>query len=94
MNGATVTLKLPAGLYTELQALAQEEHTEPVAFLSQLITTARERRAWVDDLAALRKQIAQDGGLKIGNTKEEVVERLRQTRREIFEADAPNSARD
>jgi hypothetical protein len=41
----------------------------------------------VNDLAALRKQIAQDGGLKIGNTKEEVVERLRQTRREIFEAE-------
>ena len=94
MNSATVTLQLPAGLYTELQALAQDEHTEPVAFLSQLIITARERRAWVDDLAALRKQIAQGGGLKIGNTKEEVVERLRQTRREIFEADAPNSARD
>ena len=87
MNGATVTLKLPAGLYNELKALAQEEHTEPVVFLSQLITTAREHRAWVDDLAALRKQIAQDGGLKIGNTKEEVVERLRQTRREIFEAE-------
>ena len=49
MNGATVTLKLPAGLYTELQALAQEEHTEPVVFLSQLITTARERRAWVNE---------------------------------------------
>jgi|WetSurMetagenome_2_1015567.scaffolds.fasta_scaffold538731_2 hypothetical protein len=93
MNGTTVTLQLPAGLYTELQALAQEEHTEPVAFLTELITTARERRACVNDLAALRKQIAQDGGLKIGNTKEEVVERLRQTRREIFEADVPTSAR-
>ena len=42
----------------------------------------------MNDLADLCKQIAQDGGLKIGNTKEEVVERLRQTRREIFEADA------
>jgi hypothetical protein len=87
MNGATVTLQLPAGLYTELKALAQEDHTEPVAFLSQLITTARERRAWMNDLAALRKQIAEDGGLRIGSTKEEVVERLRQTRREIFEAE-------
>lgn len=87
MNGTTVTLQLPAGLYTELQALAQEEHTEPVIFLSQLLKTARQHRAWTNDLAALRKQIAQDGGLKIGNTKEEVVERLRQTRREIFEAE-------
>jgi 16S rRNA G1207 methylase RsmC len=87
MIGATITLQLPSGLYSELQALAQEEQTEPVALLSQLIMTARQRRAWLNDLAALRKQIAQDGGLKIGNTKEEVVERLRQTRREIFEAE-------
>lgn len=34
MNGATVTLRLPTGLYTELQALAQEERTEPVALLT------------------------------------------------------------
>jgi len=87
MNGATISLQLPAGLYTKLETLAQEEHTEPVVFLTQLIETASQHRAWTNDLAALRNQIAQDGGLKIGNTKEEVVERLRQTRREIFEAE-------
>jgi hypothetical protein len=39
------------------------------------------------DLTALREEIRQAGGLKVGTTKDEVVERLRQTRREIFEAE-------
>jgi hypothetical protein len=38
-------------------------------------------------LTALREQIRQEGGLSVGLTKEELVERLRQTRTEIFEAE-------
>jgi molybdopterin converting factor small subunit len=87
MDAATVTVRLPAGLYAELQTLAQEEQAEPVAILSQLVKAARQQRAWLHDLAALRKQIEQDGGLQVGATKEEVVERLRRTRHEIFEAE-------
>lgn len=87
MDAATITVRLPVGLYTELQTLAQEEQTEPVAILSQLVKAAYRRRAWLNDLAALRKQIEQDGGLQVGGTKEEVVERLRRTRHEIFEAE-------
>ena len=41
-------------------------------------------RGWLRDLAELREQIKRDGGLNVGSTKEEIVERLRQTRREIF----------
>ena len=87
MDAATVTIRLPAGLYDELQKLAREEQAEPVAVLSQLVKAARQQRAWLSDLTALRKQIEQDGGLQVGVTKEEVVERLRQARREIFEAE-------
>jgi hypothetical protein len=87
MNAAAVTIRLPAGLYAELQTLAQEEQAEPVAILSQLIKAARQQRTWLSDLNALRRQIEQDGGLQVGATKEEVVEHLRQTRREIFEAE-------
>ena len=87
MNATTVDLQVPTSLYTELQTLAQEENTEPLAILSHLIKAARQRRAWLDDLAALREQIAQEGGLQVGSLKEEVVEQLRQTRREIFEAE-------
>mgnify|MGYP006955168391 CR=1 FL=1 len=35
----------------------------------------------------LREQIRREGGLHVGATKEDVVERLRQTRREIFDAE-------
>jgi len=87
MDTTTVTMRLPAGLYADLKTLAQEEQAEPVAILSQLIQAARQRRAWLNDLAALRKQIEQDGGLSVGATKEEVVEQLRKTRREIFSAE-------
>lgn len=67
--------------------LAQEERAEPVAILFQLIKAARQRRAWLDDLAALREQITQEGGLQVGNMKEEIVEQPRRTRYEIFEAE-------
>ena len=87
MSASTVPLQLPAGLYAELQSLAKEEQTDPVVILSRLVAAARLRRAWLSDLTALRQQIVQEGGLKAGATKQEVVKRLRRTRREIFEAE-------
>jgi hypothetical protein len=87
MNTTTVTLQLPASLYAELQALATDEQTDLVEVIACLVAMARQRRAWLRDLRALREQIHQDGGLQVGTTKEQVVERLRQTRREIFETE-------
>ncbi len=87
MNATTVELQVPASLYFDLQTLAQEEDTEPVAILSHLVKAAQQKRAWLDDLAALRAQIAREGGLQVGSSKEEVVEQLRRTRHEIFEAE-------
>jgi len=87
MSTKTVALQLPASLYAELQSLAAEEQTDPVGLITRLIVAANQRRAWLRNLAALREQIRQDGGLQVGTTKDEVVERLRQTRREIFEAE-------
>jgi len=87
MSTKTVALQLPASLYAELQSLAAEEQTDPVGLITRLIVAANQRRTWLRNLAALREQIRQDGGLQVGTTKDEVVERLRQTRREIFEAE-------
>lgn len=88
MDAETVTIDLPVGLYIELQRLAQEEETQPVTLLAQLIQEAKQRRAWLKDLAALRQQIQADGGLlQVGATREEVVEQMRRTRREIFGAE-------
>jgi hypothetical protein len=86
MDTTVVTIQLPASLHAELQALAADEQTDLVGVIGRLVALASQRRAWRRDLAALREQIGQDGGLQVGTTKEEVVERLRQTRREIFEA--------
>jgi hypothetical protein len=87
MDKSPVTIQLPASLYAELQTLAADEQTDPVEVIRRLVATANQRRAWRRDLTALRDQIREEGGLQIGTTKEEVVERLRQTRREIFEAE-------
>jgi hypothetical protein len=56
-----------------------------VEVIGRLLALASQRRRWLRDLTSLREQIRQDGGLQVGTTKEEVVERLRQTRRDIFE---------
>jgi hypothetical protein len=67
--------------------LATDEQTDPAEIIGRLVAMASQRRAWVRDLTALREQVHQDGGLHVGSTKDEVVERLRQTRRQIFEAE-------
>ncbi len=87
MNAQEVTIQLPANVYAEIQSLAAEEQSDPVAVISRLVSIASQRRAWLRDLAALREQIRQDGGLQVGSSKDEVIERLRRTRREIFAAE-------
>ena len=57
-----------------------------VLIISHLISAEYRHRAWRHDLTTLREQIHRDGSLQVGMSKEEVVEQLRQTRREIFEA--------
>jgi hypothetical protein len=87
MDSSLVTIQLPASLHDELLALAADEQTDLVELITRLVSTATQRRDWLRDLKALREQIRQDGGLQVGITKEEVVEQLRRTRREIFEAE-------
>jgi hypothetical protein len=82
-----VTLELPASSYDQLQELAISEQTDPIEIITELIAMAYQRQSWLRELTELRELIRQQGGLQIGTTKEEVVEKLRQTRREIFEAE-------
>ena len=87
METKTMTLELPAPLYAALQSLAEDEQQDLTEVIAGLVESAHQRRAWVRDLAALREQIRQDGGLQVGTTKDQVVEQLRQIRHEIFEAE-------
>jgi hypothetical protein len=89
MQSPLVTIQIPASLYAELQALAEKEHSTLAEVIERLLAPSRQRRAWLRDLAALREQIQRDGGLRIGRTKEAVVEQMRETRRRIFEEE-PN----
>lgn len=87
MNNKTVSIQLPTHLFDQLQELAEQNQSNPVEVLTQLVNTAYQRRAWLQELTALREQIQREGGLQVGLTKEEVIQRLRQTRQEIFEAE-------
>jgi len=82
-----VTVELPANSYDQLQELAASEQTDPIEIMAELIAMAYQQQSWLRELTELRQMIRQQGGLRIGTTKEEVIEKLRQTRREIFEAE-------
>lgn len=82
-----VTVELPTPLFEKLQELAEAEQTDPVTVVTRLISLAHQRQSWLRDLDRLREDIRQEGGLSLGATREEVIERLRQTRRDLFEAE-------
>ncbi|MBC6478408.1 MAG: hypothetical protein GDA56_12155 [Hormoscilla sp. GM7CHS1pb] len=85
MDPELVTLELPANLHEQLQALATAEDTGVVSYLEQLVTDAYQRERWLKTLDNLYQLIQARGGLQLGDTQEEINERLRQTRQEIFE---------
>jgi hypothetical protein len=55
--------------------------------LSQWVKSARQRRAWIRGWKELQELVEQEGGLQVGTTREAVVEQMRKTRSEIFEAE-------
>ena len=87
MENRVVTIQLPETLYDELRSLADEEGAEPIDIIGRLVARAALNRAWLRDLQDLRERILKEGGLQIGSSRDDVVKRLRQTRREIFEAE-------
>lgn len=87
MSTELVALQVPASLYKKIQMLATEEHTDPIDIITGLITDAYQRRGWLQDIAALRQRIKDEGGSQFDSTKEQVVAQLRQTRQEFFEVE-------
>ena len=73
MESDKMTLKVLASLYAEPGSLAAEEQQDLFDVLDKLVDSANRRRAWLRQVKALRAQIHQDGGLQIGETKEQVV---------------------
>ena len=87
VNEKTVTLNIPSGLYAILEELAAESNTTPNDQIVTIIEEALKRKAWLRDLEELQKEIGQDKNLDTELDQEELIEKLRKARREIFEAE-------
>ena len=87
MAANIVKLELPISVYEQLQELAAVEQKDPIEVITELIDKAHQRQSWLRELEELRDLIREQGGLQISTNKEEMLEQLRQTRREIFEAE-------
>jgi hypothetical protein len=87
MDTRTVTLELPDQLYTDLQSLAAENRVGLIEMLTRWATLSRQRRTWLRGWEELGELVRQDEGLQVATTKEEIVEQMRKTRHEIFEAE-------
>ncbi|MBI4785455.1 MAG: hypothetical protein HY782_00180 [Chloroflexi bacterium] len=91
MASREIVWQVPEDLYRELVE-AQEKLNYPS--LSDLISQAVQRRlaeiqreTWEQEFRDLQRQVRSSGGLGLGQTKEEVIARLRQIRQQVFEED-------
>lgn len=91
MSSCEIVWEVPEPLYRQLE-WAREELAYPK--ITDLIAQAVQRYmneirdvAWEEEFRQLQKDVRSAGGLDLGETKEEVVERLRKQRQEIFEAE-------
>ncbi len=55
--------------------------------LAELTAMRETPRSWREELAALQASIKAHGGLNVGETTEEIVETMRRTRQEIWNAE-------
>ena len=86
-----ITWQVPEGLYRELVS-AQREMAYPS--LTALIAQAVKRylaevqyEAWQREFRQLQQEVRAAGGVGLGDTKEEVIARLREQRQQIFKTD-------
>jgi len=83
-----ITFTLSAELYDEILKAKQEEGAPSVSeFVRRIISEKLEEKRWRRNLRELQQDVKKCGGLRLGKTKEEIIEALRRTRREIFETE-------
>jgi prevent-host-death family protein len=71
----------------DVETLEQLKAEIVADLLSELSSPEPGRRTWREELDELRASIAENGGLNVGETTEEIVEHMRRIRQEIFEAE-------
>ncbi len=86
-SAATVALNLPRDVFESIEILANEAHMSSVEIVKTWLNRELDHRKWLNDWQDLRTQIKIDGGLEIGLTSDQIIEKLRQTRHEIWDAD-------
>ena len=91
MSSREITWEIPEGLYGEL-TWAQEELAYPnmIALVSQAVQrylAEIKHDSWLKEFNHLQRLVRASGGLGLGETKEEVINKLREQRRQIFEED-------
>jgi hypothetical protein len=83
-----ISFTLPTELYEEVMRAKEESSALSLAqFIRQIVLEKLDERRWEHGLAELQREVRESGGLGLGGTKEEVIERLRETRRQIFETE-------
>ncbi len=91
MSSREIVWEVPEGLYRELVQAQQElAYPDLIAFVSQAVQrylAEIKYESWWQDFRQLQQRVRASGGFRLGETKEEVIARLREQRREIFDAD-------
>jgi hypothetical protein len=79
---------LPTDIHQEITFAKERQETRSVAaFIREAVEEKVARMRWQRNLEDLRREIREAGGLELPGSKEEIIERLRETRREIYEAE-------
>jgi hypothetical protein len=91
MASTEIVWEVPESLYRELVSV-QEDLAFPslVDLISQAVQrylAELQRQAWQQEFRELQKQVRASGGFQLGATKEEMIAKLREQRRQIFEAE-------
>ncbi|MBI3960929.1 MAG: hypothetical protein HY328_19125 [Chloroflexi bacterium] len=91
MSSTAIVWEVPEGLYRELltaqQELAFPHLADLIAQAVQRYLAEVQRQEWQQEFRELQKQVRMSGDLQLGATKEEVIDRLREQRRQLFEAE-------
>lgn len=89
MASRKIVWQVPEDLYRELVQTQKQLHYPN---LPALISQAVQRRlaelrheAWQAEFRKLQRQVWASGGFKLGETEDEVIARLREIRKQIFE---------
>lgn len=91
MGSVEIVWKVPESLYQELiKAQRDLAFQNPVDLISQAVQrylAEIEHQTWEQEFRDLQKQVRAAGGFQLGDTKEEVITRLREQRRQLFETE-------